>query len=330
MAILTATTVFMGGIAREQVCIYACPWPRIQGAMVDEGTLTVGYRDWRGEPRGKKHQNREGDCIDCMACVNVCPMGIDIREGQQMACITCALCIDACDEVMEKIGKPRGLIDYLALNDQPPQDLIDRVPVAPMTVATTGAGATVRAEGDVAPAPNASPVPILTRADLKAWKPKSVWSHVFRRRTMIYTALWAMIGVGLVVALFVRPEIDMTVAQVRNPTFVTLSDGTIRNAYDIRLRNKHGEPRLFHVWLPADSPLQMTIEGEDDSSVIVPANLTERIRVYVDARPEIPPAREHRTEIRFWVADLVSQERAHKDTLFFGKESFDVRSNEGP
>ncbi|MEL6702500.1 MAG: cytochrome c oxidase accessory protein CcoG, partial [Pseudomonadota bacterium] len=104
IAVLTATTFVFGGFMREQVCIYMCPWPRIQAAMMDDDTLTVAYRGWRGEPRGKgKHAlapdpvaPEMGDCIDCNACVNVCPMGIDIRDGQQMACITCALCIDAC------------------------------------------------------------------------------------------------------------------------------------------------------------------------------------------------------------------------------------------
>ena len=94
IAILTLTTVLFGGFAREQVCIYMCPWPRIQAAMMDEDTLTIGYRSWRGEPRGKgKARENLGDCIDCNACVNVCPMGIDIRDGQQMACITCGLCL---------------------------------------------------------------------------------------------------------------------------------------------------------------------------------------------------------------------------------------------
>ena len=118
MLILTLTTFFFGGFAREQICIYACPWPRIQAAMMDEDTLTIAYRDWRGEPRGKQNVEGNGDCIDCMACVNVCPMGIDIRNGQQMACITCGLCIDACNDVMDKIGKPRDLIGYLALTDE--------------------------------------------------------------------------------------------------------------------------------------------------------------------------------------------------------------------
>jgi cytochrome c oxidase accessory protein FixG len=116
VAVLTATTFIFGGFMREQVCIYMCPWPRIQTAMMDEKSLIVTYRDWRGEQRGsiKKAEAQPGefgDCIDCNQCVAVCPTGIDIREGPQIGCITCALCIDACDKVMEQVGRPRGLID---------------------------------------------------------------------------------------------------------------------------------------------------------------------------------------------------------------------------
>ena len=116
IGILTFTTFTLGGLMREQVCTYMCPWPRIQGAMMDEESLTVTYRADRGEPRrayrkGESWEGR-GDCVDCKACVVSCPMGIDIRDGQQLECITCALCIDACDSVMTKIGRPRGLIDY--------------------------------------------------------------------------------------------------------------------------------------------------------------------------------------------------------------------------
>jgi cytochrome c oxidase accessory protein FixG len=116
IGILTFTTFTLGGFMREQVCTYMCPWPRIQGAMMDEESLTVSYRADRGEPRapyrkGESWESR-GDCVDCKACVVSCPMGIDIRDGQQLECITCALCIDACDDVMAKIGRPRGLIDY--------------------------------------------------------------------------------------------------------------------------------------------------------------------------------------------------------------------------
>ncbi|GIT90818.1 cytochrome c oxidase accessory protein CcoG [Jannaschia pagri] len=321
IAILTFTTILLGGIAREQVCIYMCPWPRIQGAMVDDGTLTVGYRDWRGEPRGKKHENQTGDCIDCMACVNVCPMGIDIRDGQQMACITCALCIDACDDVMDKIGKPRGLIDYLALSDRPPEVPSGAAAAQPLVA---DGGVMALAASDVASAQGVyggltAGAP--ANATPPTWQPQPAWRHIFRRRTLVYTTLWALVGVGLVVALFIRPEIDMTVAPVRNPQFVTLSDGTIRNAYDIRLRNKHGEPRDFHLSLRADETLRIALEGRDNLVVPVPADSTLLQRVYVSARPQDAAAGTDRTDLRFWVEDIVSAERAHSDTLFFGKEA---------
>ncbi len=276
MLILTLTTFFFGGFAREQICIYACPWPRIQAAMMDEDTLTVAYRDWRGEPRGKgKTRENLGDCIDCNACVNVCPMGIDIRDGQQMECITCALCIDACDDVMAKVGKPRGLIDYLALSDEPRER-----------------------EGNA---------------------PRPIWQHVFRVRTMMYTALWSLVGIGLVFALFVRPEIEMTVAPVRNPTFVVLSDGSVRNTYDIRLLNKHGEDRPFRITLNGNEYLRIQLEGTPYETVTVPANETYLQKVFVVAPKGSDPAESERTEFRFWVEDLTNGDRAHNDTIFNGR-----------
>ena len=114
--ILTFTTYALAGSMREQVCIYMCPWPRIQGAMLDAHSLQVTYRRDRGEPRGAHKQGASwegrGDCIDCQQCVVACPMGIDIRNGGQLECINCALCIDACDEIMIKVGRPTGLIAY--------------------------------------------------------------------------------------------------------------------------------------------------------------------------------------------------------------------------
>lgn len=103
---------------REQVCIIACPYGRLQGVLTDENTIMVAYDYKRGEKRGpmRKGQNREelglGDCIDCKQCVLVCPTGIDIRNGTQLECINCTACMDACDAVMDSIGKPRGLIRY--------------------------------------------------------------------------------------------------------------------------------------------------------------------------------------------------------------------------
>jgi cytochrome c oxidase accessory protein FixG len=121
-ALFTATTYLLAGWAREQVCIYMCPWPRFQSAMFDEHTLLVTYADWRGEKRGHAKRgtdfSQRGHCIDCELCVRVCPTGIDIRDGQQMACIGCGLCVDACNSVMDKIGLPRDLIAYDSLADQ--------------------------------------------------------------------------------------------------------------------------------------------------------------------------------------------------------------------
>ena len=115
IALFTGTTYILAGLAREQVCTYMCPWPRFQGAMFDEDSLIVTYEEWRGEPRGKakgKELCNLGDCVDCNLCVNVCPTGIDIRQGQQMQCIGCALCIDACNSIMDKLGREPNLIAY--------------------------------------------------------------------------------------------------------------------------------------------------------------------------------------------------------------------------
>lgn len=106
------------GFLREQVCKYMCPYARFQGVMFDKDTWVITYDPYRGEPRkprGRKDDKKAlgiGDCIDCGLCVQVCPTGIDIRDGQQYECIGCAACIDACDKVMDKVGYPKGLIRY--------------------------------------------------------------------------------------------------------------------------------------------------------------------------------------------------------------------------
>ncbi len=97
---------------REQFCIVLCPYGRIQSALTDEHTLTVGYDKVRGEPRGKAGMADVGDCVNCLRCVQVCPTGIDIRNGLQLECIGCAACIDACDDIMKKLHRPKGLVRY--------------------------------------------------------------------------------------------------------------------------------------------------------------------------------------------------------------------------
>ena len=114
----TILTYLNAGWLREQVCIYMCPYSRFQSVMFDKDTLIVSYNEERGEKRGPRKIGSDykaqglGDCIDCKLCVHVCPTGIDIRDGLQIACISCAACIDACDDVMLKVGYPKGLISY--------------------------------------------------------------------------------------------------------------------------------------------------------------------------------------------------------------------------
>ena len=278
VAILTATTFVFGGFMREQICIYMCPWPRIQAAMMDEATLTVAYRDWRGEPRGK-HRKAEaadalGDCIDCHACVNVCPTGIDIRDGQQLACITCALCIDACDDVMAKVGKPRGLIDYITLED----------------------GERERIGGAATP----------------------VWRRILRPRILLYFVLWGGIGVGLVAALVLRTDIAFSIEKVRNPVNIVLSDGAVRNAYELRLRNMTGFDRDLRLSVAADAPMTLELQGLDGLVITVPADATFRQRAYLTSPADSPATDGALLPVDIVVEDTATGSQAVEATVFQG------------
>lgn len=112
IAALTGALYFCFAWFREQFCIILCPYGRIQSALTDDETVVIGYDSVRGEPRGKATDPNAGDCVDCTRCVQVCPTGIDIRNGLQMECIGCAACIDACDDIMRKLKRPEGLVRY--------------------------------------------------------------------------------------------------------------------------------------------------------------------------------------------------------------------------
>jgi cytochrome c oxidase accessory protein FixG len=251
VAILTATTFVFGGFLREQVCIYMCPWPRIQSAMLDEKSLTVTYKDWRGEPRhrGVKKATladlKLGDCIDCNQCVAVCPTGIDIRNGPQVGCITCALCIDACDKVMAQVGRPRGLIDY-----------------------TTFENAELERRGEA---------------------PKPIAREIFRLRTILYFTLWAAIGLVMLFGLGTRTRLDISAQQDRNPLFVRLSDGTVRNGYTVKIRNMEGRPRDVAVTLDGLPGAAMWTEtgsrerAAREVRATVPADALAKLRIFVAA-----------------------------------------------
>lgn len=113
--VLTGILYFNFAWFREQFCIVLCPYGRLQSALIDDNSIVVGYDERRGEPRGKAGTT-DGDCVDCRRCVQVCPTGIDIRQGLQLECISCAACVDACDEVMEKLGRKPGLVRHDSMN----------------------------------------------------------------------------------------------------------------------------------------------------------------------------------------------------------------------
>ncbi|PNU03861.1 cytochrome c oxidase accessory protein CcoG [Novosphingobium guangzhouense] len=279
VATLTATTFVLGGFMREQVCVYMCPWPRIQTAMTDEKSLTVTYKDFRGEPRAslKKSQKAPGafgDCIDCNQCVAVCPTGIDIRQGPQVGCITCALCIDACDRVMKDIGRPRGLIDYATLED---------------------------AEREKAGQPP-------TRHLRLIWRP----------RTIAYLVVWAGIGLALLFALGTRVHTGLTVAKDRNPPYILMSDGSVRNAYTLRLRNMESRPRTMEIAIEGLSGAKMWTDDSARTDAArtltrkVPADATQPLRVYV-----VAPAATAGQDFAFRItAEGNARETAKSETTF--------------
>jgi cytochrome c oxidase accessory protein FixG len=117
--ILTAIFLLDFGWFREQFCIIMCPYGRMQSVMMDDNSLVIAYDKKRGEPRfGTVPKGEEGDCVNCYHCVKVCPVGIDIRRGTQLECIHCTMCIDACDNIMDRLSKPKGLIRYASENGE--------------------------------------------------------------------------------------------------------------------------------------------------------------------------------------------------------------------
>jgi cytochrome c oxidase accessory protein FixG len=206
IGILTFTTYTLAGWMREQVCVYMCPWPRIQAALTDEYALNVTYRYDRGEPRASlkkaaalhEHGQPAGDCIDCLQCVHVCPTGVDIRGGPNLGCIQCGLCIDACDAVMAKIGRPARLIAY-----------------------DTDINIKRRQEG------------------------QQPFYRVVRTRTLLYAVIMVLVGAVMAYALATRRNDAVSVLHDRNPLYVRLADGSLRNAFAIRILNKNLETESF-------------------------------------------------------------------------------------
>ncbi|MEJ8473318.1 cytochrome c oxidase accessory protein CcoG [Roseibium algae] len=281
IGILTATTYLLAGFMREQVCIYMCPWPRIQAALTDEKALNVAYKWDRGEPRGSLKQNLvlegqglpAGDCIDCYQCLHVCPTGVDIRKGTQLDCIQCGLCIDACDNIMSKVGKPTGLIGYDT------DENIER-----------------RIAGK-----------------------ESVY-EIVRARTVIYAAVIAIVGGIMLFALLTRDFAGISVVHDRNPIFVIQTDGSIRNGYSVRISNKRNHQRDFMLHVEG-MPLETRVDVVGIDTVFagrpiieVGPDTTREVRVLVNspAGVEMPKS----TKVVFRVTEAVMGEVVIADDYF--------------
>ena len=287
ISIFAGVTYLMAGIAREQVCIYMCPWPRIQAALTDTEALNVTYRYDRGEPRNSVKKSVKlaaagqatGDCIECNQCVWVCPTGTDIRLGMQLSCINCGLCIDACDNIMAKIDKPKGLIAFdTDLN-------IER-----------------RMKGEE-----------------NRFKP-------VRARTLTYLFAM-LLSIGLMGwSLATRNVTGINVLHDRNPLFVEEGDGSVRNGFTVRMLNMERRIRRFTITVsgPQGAAISKISEGvfvfkkstKGDFIVDVGPDTTRELRVLV-----ILPAgnRQIRSEpLLFTAIDLDTGEKLSRSDFFKG------------
>ena len=279
--ILTLTTYALAGHMREQVCLYMCPWPRIQAALTDTDALNVTYRVDRGEPRmsvkeavkARARGEPAGDCIDCMQCVAVCPTGVDIRKGSQLGCIQCGLCIDACDAVMAKVNRPTRLIAYDTDENR------DR-----------------RKRGE----PNVY--------------------RLIRPRTILYAALMALTGCVMLYTLASRTNMNMSVLHVRAPLFTQTAEGGIRNGYTLRFSNKLGEARDFTLDVSGVKGARMTSVvakplGDGRLTVRVDPDATLETPVYVSTPAGATPDKS--TPVTFTATDALTGERTAVVDHFF-------------
>jgi len=288
--LFTLTTYTLAGFAREQVCTYMCPWPRFQGAMLDEQSLVVSYRDWRGEPRGKLKEDGHGDCVDCAACAHVCPTGIDIRDGQQLECIGCGLCVDACNDVMRKLDRPQGLVAFETLAN-----------LAASQAATAG----------MAPGP----------ARLDAGMAARRMPRLLRPRVLMYAGVLSLVVAVMAGAFLLRETLGMAVLRDRAPLFVELSDGGVRNGFTIKLLNKTREAGRFALSLQGAPDVTILAQGAEADAqgrpllATRPDGVTE-FRVLATVPPSLRlPANQ---PITFLLTDAAGREVARTASVLLG------------
>lgn len=269
---IAASTYIMAGFAREQVCTYMCPYSRFQSAMFDKNTLIISYDEKRGEPRGKWDGNvakNQGHCIDCKQCVVVCPTGIDIRNGLQMECIACGLCVDACDNVMEKIGLPKGLIRYDTM-----AHMIDPKP----------------------------------EKKFKILKPRSIY----------YATILTLVCGIMIRSLLYKPTLEVSAIPDRNPIFVRLSDGSIRNGYSIKIVNKTHERKTFTLKILYPPEASAKVVNADLANLAVDHDEAATFKVFVTLPKDfLDQNEEGRGLVEFIIAD--DKEERKIQSVFISK-----------
>ena len=301
IAALTFSTYLMAGYAREQVCTYMCPYARFQSAMFDKDTLIIAYDKERGEPRGHHKQGESwenrGHCINCDSCVVVCPVGIDIRNGLQMECIACGLCVDACNNVMDKVGLPRGLIRYDTENNAKER----LTSPSPWKGEGRGGGrSTQRDPHPTLPLPGGG----LT---------------LLRPRTLYYVCILSLVSGLMLYGLLTRSALELNVIHDRNPLFVQLSDGRIRNSYTIKILNKTHDDRNYALSVAGLSDAAVKIEA---AGAVQPAHMP----VFADSVGEFrvliaapPGSAQHRRAIDFIIKDNSSGDAYTHATIFVSR-----------
>ncbi len=279
---IAASTYIMAGFAREQVCNYMCPYARFQSAMFDPATLIISYDEKRGEPRGKYKQGQgensfenRGHCIDCKQCVVVCPQNIDIRNGLQMECIACGLCIDACDNVMEKINLPKGLIRYD------------------------------------------------TEISLKNTDPNKKNKFKFLRpRTFYYSSILLVVGSLIAVNLSDKLPLKADILPDRNPMFVMLSNGNIRNGQTVKISNKTFENKSYCLKIVGINYSAIKVEGIDEVSVDnlpVRAGEVASFKVYLSVAGENLIDNKGKNRVEFVIIDNKNNQEVKVKSVFMNK-----------
>jgi len=290
VGLFTGTTYLLAGWAREQVCTYMCPWPRFQAAMLDENSLVVSYRAWRGEPRGKAKAAGVGNCVDCMACVHVCPTGIDIRDGLQIECIGCGLCIDACDSVMAKLGRPKGLIGFETLTN---------------LAASTAATATFK------PGPERHACGMQARQTPRFIRP----------RTMLYAGALGVVSLVMLGAFLMRTTLELTALRDRAPLYVRLADGGLRNAYTLKIVNRTHESVPYVLAFEGPRGAVLTAQGievDAQGRILLPprpdAVSEYRVFLTIPGGQRVPQS----TPVTFRLLDANGHAAARESTVFLG------------